>query len=431
MLSRAYKRYVLAALTLVCTLNFLDRMLLILLLQPIKADLRLSDTELGFVTGIAFGLFYALLGIPVARWADWGNRVKITSMAIGLWGVTVMLYVFVGNFAQLVVARVAAAVGEAGCMPPTYSLLADYFPAPAERNRAMAIYWLANPLSSLMGFMVGGWLSRQVGWRITFLIAGIPALATAALIGLTVREPRDPTLPAGHARRPNRRPLGISDVVLTLWRQSSSRHLVLAIVALFTMALGLAPWYAAFLMRSHAMRIEEVGLWLGLGFGVAGVFGTLAGGWVAARWFVANEGGQMRLCSVAVAGLLPCLALFLLLPQKAGALMALIPMLLVFNFYLGPTFALLQRLVSDDIRATTVALLMFAANLIGMGVGPQVVGVLSDVFSLRLGADGLRYAMLSVSLLTLWSAFHFWKVAQTVQQDLCEMRRRAVSGCLC
>src|SRR5215203_5688999 len=127
MFGKPYKSYVLGILTLVYTLNYLDRGLIILLLQPIKDDLHLSDTQLGFLTGIAFGLFYATLGLPIARWADRGNRVTITSMAIGLWGLTVMACVFVTSFMQLVFARVAAAVGEAGCMPPTYSLLGDYF----------------------------------------------------------------------------------------------------------------------------------------------------------------------------------------------------------------------------------------------------------------------------------------------------------------
>src|SRR5882762_7060660 len=146
MRSDIYRRYVLGTLTLVYTLNFLDRGLIVLLLQPIKEDLHLSDSQLGLLTGIAFGLFYATLGVPIARWADRGNRATLTSVAIGLWGATVMLSVLVTNFTQLLLARVCAAIGESGCMPPTYSLVGDYYPAPAERTRSMAIYWLASPL---------------------------------------------------------------------------------------------------------------------------------------------------------------------------------------------------------------------------------------------------------------------------------------------
>src|ERR1700677_3032404 len=149
MFSEAYKRDVLGALTFVYALNYLDRGLILLLLQPIKDDLHLSDTQLGLLTGLAFGLFYATLGLPMARWADRGNRPTITAIAIAMWGATVMSCVLVTNFVQLVLARIAAAVGEAGCMPTTYSLLGDYFPAPAERTRAMSIYWLASPLAAL------------------------------------------------------------------------------------------------------------------------------------------------------------------------------------------------------------------------------------------------------------------------------------------
>src|SRR6266853_1651165 len=189
MFSKAYRRYVLGTLMLVYTLNCLDRGAVVLLLQPIKDDLGLTDGQLGFLTGIAFGLFYATLGLPIARWADRGNRVTITSAAIGLWGATVMLSLFVANFFQLVLARVAAAVGESGAMPPTYSLVGDYFPEPAERTRAMAIYWLAGPLAMLISFIAGGRLNELYGWRVAFFVMGVPGLIVAALVAMTISEP--------------------------------------------------------------------------------------------------------------------------------------------------------------------------------------------------------------------------------------------------
>src|SRR5262249_41117993 len=154
-----YKRFALWTLASVYTLNLVDRGLMSLLLQPIKEDLHLSDTQLGFVTGIAFGLFYATFGILIARWADRGNRVTITAAAIGLWGLTVMSCLFVGNYTQLVLARVAAAVGEAGCKPPTYSLVGDYFPGAVERTRAMAVYWLGGSVATIISFVIGGLLN--------------------------------------------------------------------------------------------------------------------------------------------------------------------------------------------------------------------------------------------------------------------------------
>jgi predicted MFS family arabinose efflux permease len=422
--SAGYRRYVLAILTLVCALNFLDRMLVILLLQSIKTDLYLSDTQLGFLTGIAFGLFYATLGIPIARWADRGDRVTITALAIGLWGLTMMACVGVTSFAQLLLARIAAAVGEAGCMPPTYSLLGDYFPTPVARARAMAIYWLANPLSSLVGFIVGARLNGLYGWRMTFLIVGIPALFVAAIVRLSVRDPRADRSNTPVHTSPR---AGVWQVFGTIWYRASSRHLAIAIVLLFTLSLGLAPWYAAFLMRSHGLSNQEVGLWLGLGFGIVGAASTWLGGYVTSRWLAGNDRAQMRLSALMIAALLPCFALFLLLDSRRLSLMSLVPLIMVFNFYLGPSFALMQRLVEDRIRATTLAVVMLLANLIGMGMGPQVVGILSDLLSPRFGSDSLRYAMLAMSVIAVWSAYHFWKVGDTVQRDVAEIKSR-ISG---
>jgi MFS family permease len=415
MFSEAYKRYVLGTLTIVFTLNYLDRGLMLLLLQPIKVDLHLSDTQLGLLTGIAFGLFYATLGLPMARWADRGNRATITFIAIGVWGGTVMACVFVANFVQLVLARIAAAVGEAGCMPTTYSLLGDYFPEPAERTFAMSIYWLASPLAALTSFILGGWLNEHYGWRIAFFAMGLPALPVALLVKMTIAEPRTR---AARAEESVRRLPRMVDVLMTLWRQRSCRHLSIVIVLLFTMWQGLGPWFAAFMIRSHGMGTADLGVWLGLIFGIGGIAGTLLGGYVATRWFADDEPGQMRFSGTMIAALVPCIITFLLIPQKHLALLALIPLIVVGNVFLGPTFALLQCLVKDEMRATTLAVVMLLANLIGMGIGPQLVGILSDLLEPALGNDSLRYAMLTMSLAALWAAYEFWRISRTIKEDL-------------
>ena len=416
-MSGAYRGYVLGVLTLVFTLNYLDRGLIVLLLQPIKEDLHLSDTQLGLLTGIAFGLFYATLGVPIARWADRGNRVVITSISIGLWGATVMVSMFVTNFAQLLFARVCAAVGESGCIPPTYSLVGDYFPGAGERTRSMAIYWLASPLAALISFVVGGQLNELLGWRMTFFVMGIPALIMCVIVKLTVIEPR--SLIDGSLAAPILPPLPSMAIVLrTLWQQRASRNLTIAIVLLSTMSLGLAPWYAAFMMRSHGMTTAEVGTWLGLILGGSGAAGVLVGGYVGGRWFADNYRSQMRLSAVLVGSLVPFYILFLLLPGKHAALCSLIPLMMAFCFFVGPAYALLQRLVKDDMRATSMAVVMLLSNLIGMGVGPQVVGILSDLWHPTLGNDSLRYAMLCMSFVAIWSAGHFWRVGHTVDEDL-------------
>jgi len=421
MYSQAYKYYVLSALTLVSTLNYLDQGLIGLLLQPIKEDLHLSDSQLGFLTGIAFALFYATLGLPIARWADRGNRSTITALAIALWGSTVMLCLFVTNYVQLVLARVAAGVGESGCMPPTYSLVGDYFPENGERTRAMSIYWLANAFAALISFILGGWINEHYGWRLTFFVMGTPALLVALVVKLTVKEPRQHVRQQKQVAEPQ---LLKREVMSLLWHQRSTRHLIAAIVLLYTIGAGLAPWYAAFMIRSHGMQTGELGVWLGLIFGMSGIVGILLGGYVSARWFSTNERGQMRLSAIMIAMVVPFFMLFLLLPQKWGALTALIPLSVAFGFFTGPAFALMQRLVPDEMRATTIAVTMLLANLIGMGLGPQIVGVLSDALNPVFAQDSLRYAMLLTSFVALWAAFHFWRVGRTVTYDLAMIATR-------
>jgi predicted MFS family arabinose efflux permease len=419
---RWYRSYVLGALTIVYTLNLLDGGTVSLLLRPIQNDLRLSDSQLGVLTGIAFGLFYATLGVPIARWADRGDRSIIISVASGVWGITTMVCSLATNFWQLFLARITAGVGESGCLPPAYSLLGDYFPLASERTRAMAIFMLANPLAALIGFIAAGWLNEQYGWRATFLIMGMPALLIAVIVRLTIRETRTRWPPRYEPKQYRSR---LCDVLGVIWRQSSARNLAFAIILLWTMGNGMGPWYAAFMMRSHGMNTGELGVWFGLIFGIAGIIGVLLGGYLGSVFFSGNERAQMRLSAVSIAMLLPCFMLFLLSPDKTAALIALFVLQLVFSIYSGPTFALMQRLVADDIRATTLALVMFFANLIGLGLGPQIVGTLSDLLKPALGGDSLRYAMLILSGVGVWAAICFWSVGRTVKADLAEQDRDA------
>jgi predicted MFS family arabinose efflux permease len=421
--SNAYKRYVLAVLTSVYLLNLLDRVLMGLLLEPIKHELHLSDTQLGFLTGIAFGLFYATLGLPIARWADRGNRTLITSLAIGLWGVTVMTCFFVTNFIQLLLARIFAAVGEAGCVPPTSSLLGDYFVEAGERARAMAIYMSGSALAAIVGFIAGGWLNEAYGWRVAFFVIGIPGLVLAILVYRTIAEPRSTA--ASRSLTKHAPPVPpIRAVMSYLWQQRALRHLSIAVVLTYTLGLGLSPWYAAFMMRAHGMSTAELGLWFAVIFGLGGVAGGLLGGQVAKTLLAGRERAQMRMSAVAIAAMLPCYVAFLIVPSKTYALAALVPLAMIFSVFLGPTFALMQRLVADEMRATTMALVMLIANLIGMGLGPQIVGAASDLLIPLVQSRSLSYAMLLMSFLAPWAAYHFWQVGTSVQQDLAQATQR-------
>jgi hypothetical protein len=243
---------------------------------------------------------------------------------------------------------------------------------------------------------------------------GIPGLLLAVLVKLTIVEPRDL-----QGRSSESRPLpSMSTVLKTLWWQPSCRHLCIGLVVFYTMSLGLSPWYGAFMMRSHAMGTAELGVWFGSIVAIAGIAGVLAGGYVTSRWFPDNEPGQMRLTACVVAALLPCFVAFLTLPEKRQAMMAFVPLIIAFTFLLAPIYALMQRLVPDDMRATMMSLIMLLANLVGMGVGPQIVGIASDALAPIAGDESLRYAMLAMSFVAIWAAYHFWRVADTVRADL-------------
>lgn len=420
MFSNTYRRYVLAVLASVYMLSLLDRGLIMLLLEPIKADLQLTDTQLGFITGIAFALFYATLGIPLARWADRGNRATITALSIGIGSLAVMACIFVTSFIQLAIARMAAGIGEAGTKPPAYSLVGDYYPQPGERARAMAFYFSGNALASLVSFVLGGWLNEHYGWRVAFFVVAVPGLLMTVLVKLTVTEPR---MLESQKKLPVATPPPLADVFAMIWRRRSLRHITLAMILLMTMGAGLGPWYAAFLIRSHGMGTSELGLWLGIIFSLAGLVGLSIGSYMSTRWFADNERGQMRMSALTIAAIVPFFAAFLLLPGKNQALLALIPFMVVFYCFIGPTYALMQRLVPDGMRATALAVLLLLTTLIGHGIGSQVVGILSDLLAPEFGRHSLRYAMLLMSLLALWSAASFWRVGDTVSADL-----RAIAG---
>jgi MFS family permease len=420
MFSQNYKRYVLFLMAAVFTMNYADRYLLSVMLQSIKEDLLLTDTQLGFLSGIAFAVFYITLGIPIARWADRGNRVTIASLAMGMWGVMVMLCGMVTGFVQLALVRIGAAVGEAGCMPPTYSLVGDYFPG-RERARALSIYALGGPMSGLVGLTLGGWLNQRFGWRTAFMLAAVPGLLIAVAVKLSIVEPRVAS-PAGTDKRPQP---PIAGVVLALWRKTSFRHLTFSMMLLAIVAIGFMPWYAAFMIRSHGMTSGEVGIWLGVIFSVCGLIGTYGGGHLAGRYLEDREDLQLRYGAVGVGLIFPCTAVFLLAPNKYASLAAFMPMIFLFHIFIGPLYALMQRLVTDEMRATSIAVALMISNLVGMGLGPQVVGILSDRWAPSRGADSLKWAMLAVSSVVLWSAWHFWRASRTIRSDLSDMRPSA------
>ena len=234
----------------------MDRFLIGMLMQPIKEELLLSDTQLGFLTGIAFAFFYATLGIPIARWADRGNRLTIISIAMALWGGMVMLCSVVTNFLQLALVRIGAAVGEAGCLPPAYSLIGDYFSVP-ERTRAFAIYMSGVSISIVISSSLAGWINELYGWRVAFLLIGAPGLLMAILVKVTLSEPRQYVDKQLESQEPPQR---LSEVLIALWRQRTFRRLIIALTLVNFVGMGLGQWLPAFYIRNYGIATGELGL---------------------------------------------------------------------------------------------------------------------------------------------------------------------------
>ena len=408
----AYKHYMLGLLTVVATFNFLDRYVLFLLLEPIKQDFQLSDSQLGLLTGFAFALFYALAGLPIARWADRGNRNTIITITTALWSAMVALCGLVGSYNHLLLVRVGVAVGEAGCQPPAQSLIADYFDRD-ERPRAMAVYWMCGPISVIIGYLGGGLLAEVVGWRMTFILMGVPGILLAILVKLSLREPRLKLTTDVVVEQPS-----FKIVLASLSQQRAFRHIAMAFCVAGFFNTGIFAWLPAFLMRSHDMEVGDVGVWLAFIWGGGGLFGAYIGGVLVSRYAAGKEAIQIRVVAIIItlAGVLFVMAY--LSSEKYNALMLMAMNGFLFALCNGPVFSAIQSLVNERMRSVALALIFLLTYLIGYGLGPIAVGVLSDLLVPSFGQESLRYASVLFAPGFLWVAYHYWKAGNTIEADI-------------
>jgi len=423
------KNYLLTILMVVLTFNSVDRSFLGLVLQNIKADLSLSDTQLGFLSGIAFALIYAIMNIPVARWADRGNRVTIITLMTVLSSAAVALCGATSTFLQLLVVRIGVAVGEGGSVPPAHSLIADYFTR-TERPRAVTRYMLGYPLSVVFGYFVGGWLNQFYGWRATFMMLGLPGLALAAWARLSLREPRRsrPATDAATKVPPSTRsqpggtsssipPPSIREVAVTLWVNTTFRQLLFSVSVNSFFAYGFVQWVPAFFTRKYGLTSGELGTWLAGIQGLGGLMAYYLGGEWASRYAANNERRQLK-AMASVTASFGIVSVFIYLSPNLHLAFGLLVIATVGGLMInGPLFALIQTLVPQRMRATAVALIFLFANLIG-GLGPWAVGALSDALRPLVGEDSLRYSLLALCPGFFWSAWHFWRGSKTVADDV-------------
>jgi MFS family permease len=408
----AYRNCLLTVLAIILAFNFVDRLALGILLQDIKTDLNLSDTQLGLLTGFVFAVFYAVMGIPIARWADRGNRVAIITLTTALWSAAVALCAVAGSFVQMILIRMVVAVGEAGCIPPAHSLIADYFNR-AERARAVSLYMLGGPFSFLGGYFLAGWLNELYGWRMTFVLLGLPGLGLAALAATTLREPRRATAFTARSAKPS-----LKEVFATLGTHVTFRQLLLCISVAYFFGNGIMQWQPAFFIRTYGLQTGEVGTWFAVIWGLGGLLGTYCGGQWASRRAAHNETLQLKVMAVAYCAFGILSIGIYLAPHLYVALATMAAGAIGISAITGPMFGLIQTLVPAHMRAMSIALIYLCANLIGMGLGPLAVGVLSDTFRSWAGEESLRYALLTLSPGYLWCSWHLLRANRSLVRDL-------------
>jgi predicted MFS family arabinose efflux permease len=411
--STTYKIYILLLLLVVYISNYADRMILSVLMPYIKAEFQVSDAALGFLAGTAFAVFYATLGVPIAIWADRGNRKMIIAISVTIWSAMTAVCGLAGNYWQFALARVGVGVGEAGGSPPSHAIISDLF-GPKTRATALGIFALGVPFGLFVGLYGGALVAAEYGWRMAFFVLGIPGLMLALLVMFTIREPKrgasDGITHAGEA----------PSLMTTVEHMLSQKSLVHVFIgATLTTLVGYAgvQWWPTFVMRSHGLSMTDLSLFLALVFGVAGGLGTFLGGYIADQFSKRDMKWMPRIVTIATVIGLP-FGVAIYVTEASWVVFALIGVPAALgSVYLPPTYAMTQGLVEVRMRTVASALLLFVINLIGMGLGPLMAGFISDALAPAYGKDSLKYALLILTLFNVWAAVHYWIAGRYFEAD--------------
>ncbi len=418
---KTYRSYALGLLTCVYVLNFIDRQIVVILQESIRVDLGLMDWQLGLLSGFAFAIFYCTLGIPIARLADRGNRSTIIAVSIAVWSAMTALCGTVQAFWQLLLARIGVGVGEAGCSPPAHSIISDLYP-PEKRSTALSIYNMGIYVGVFFGYLAGGWLDQVLGWRVAFLAVGLPGLLVALIVKTTLREPprglsEQVDIAGSTVPPPAAGPL--LDVFLELWNRRSFRHLSLAAGLHAFVGYGAGNWMPPFLARAHGMESGEISTWLGPIAAVCGAGGAFLGGVLTDRYGIRDARWYIWIPAGAIVASVPLQLFVYTWPDPVVALLVYSVPVVLGAMYLGPMLAMVHGMVQPRMRAFASSILFFVLNLIGLGLGPLVTGILSDLLAVSLGlAEGLRWALVIVTLANVWCVVHYLLGARTLRTDL-------------
>ena len=401
------RRLVLLLLIAMLAVNQMDRTILAILLEDIGAEFALSDTELGLLSGSVFILVYAAFGFPIAKLAARFNRRNIIAISMAVASALTLTVAAAGNFWQLMIARFGVGIGEGGSVVPAHSMISDLYP-PEKRTSAMASFVTGANLGVLGAFLVGGIAGELFGWRWAFIIAGVPGLVLAGIVMRVVREPqREASDEIEHAHLFRR-------TLAAIWRDKGLRHALigLSLSSVLTHA-GLA-WNATYIIRAHGLGLAQTGIFLALSAGILGSLVTRQSGMLADRFGAGNP--RFRLGMVVVALVLgkPFSAAFALVDSTLAALLCLLVPIGLASVFWGPTFAFLHGRVAPVMRPMATAIFMFAFSVIGVGVGPTLVGLLSDAFAPLAGARSLGWAIVLIQAIGLWGAWHYFIAMKTL-----------------
>jgi MFS family permease len=439
--SDGYRRYAIWLLFLVYVFNFLDRQIVTILAEPIKRDLGIADWQLGLMTGTAFAVFYCTLGIPIARLAERRSRPWIIGLSLAIWSGFTALCGLAQNFWQLVLARIGVGIGEAGCTPPAHSLIADYTPK-EQRASAMALYLLGNPIGSLLGVVIGGLVADALGWRTAFMLVGLPGLLLAVLVVLTLVEPRtrriamaarDAAKEAAARQAAEGPQTSFGDVLRVLKGKRTFWLMAIGVSIVAFIGYGHAPFGASFFLRVHGEEIERlaaavglgpigfVGVSLGLILGVAAGLGVWLGGFIGDRFGAQDPSRYMSIPGIAVLISIPVYTVAMLMPTFLPILPILAVNSVLVSLWQGPVYATVQSVAPVHMRATAASIFLFIANLIGLGLGPLLVGLASDILAGPFGmgsGEGVRWALIGSQFLAIPAFICFWLARKTIAEEL-------------
>ena len=386
-----YRAYVMFILVVVYTFNFIDRQIIGILAVPIKADLALSDTQLGLMGGLAFALFYTALGIPVAMLADRRNRVWIMTIALTVWSAMTAVCGTVQNFWQLFAARVGVGIGEAGGVAPAYSLISDYFPQP-QRARALSIYSFGIPIGGALGIVFGGIIASKVDWRYAFFAVGIAGIVIAPIFKLTVKEPERGQYDANHVKTT---PPAFATIVRKLSTKPSFWLMSFGASCSSMIGYGMFFWLPSFFVRSYSITLLDASLFYGAILLIGGLAGIWVGGSLADKFGASKRAAYVVIPALAFVATVPFYVVAILSPNLTMTFFAMLVPTALGLVWLGPVLSAIQHVVPPNMRATASAIFLFINNLIGIGVGTVAIGMLSDHYQAQYGDDSLRFAILA------------------------------------